>query len=472
MPTDSSTTAYPRMTTATYFRLTMGLALLLSLTNCQKTTTQAPQATGFDPAIAPATSYLAGSVTFTIKELEKKINQELDPVLVGKGSSGGKKGGMFPFRVVRSGPVRIQYTNNQIKLSAPLNLYVSSPFGAAEKTDEKPFCSLQVNFQSPLTVTPNWRLASKIQFTDYNWIVEPEIRLLGNNISLTKFARKALDTYQAAIESAIDSAIYNELRLDQIVMPIWQGIQQPLLLDKQYGLWLLTKPVGVESSPIEGNAEQITTHLRITLETHTKLQPQKPAPFAIGLPPLQKKEQIARMTDLRIMNFIPYTDINRMLARSLKQEKKLLLGALTIKKASVYGGQRSLIVKTDVSGLLNGTLYLRGRPTFDTTSNTLRVRNLDFDAGTVSEIPRISSSLVHDGLIKVLESFLTFPLGGEIERLPQQISKSFEEGPPGKKTNLNIGSFRLTPQQMAIRPDGIQALIRVESKVAVKVEQL
>lgn len=461
------------MTIRFLFRLTLGLALLLSLTQCQKTAPQPPKAEGFDPAIPGDTSYLAGPITFTLKELQEKINQELDPVLVGKGSSSGKSGGIFPFKVVRSGPVRIQYVNNQVKFSAPLGLYINSPFSAGKTAEQRPFCSLHVNFQSPLTVTPNWRLASKVQFTNYEWIVEPEIRFLGKEISLTNFARKLLDKHQSAIESAIDTAVYQELRLDQMVMPIWQSIQKPLLIDRQFGLWLLPIPLGVEASPIAGDSVNITTHLRIAFATKTVLQPEKPDHSEVKLPILQKREKVSEVTDLRLLSVIPYADINRMLARTLaKEKKKILLGALTIRKASVYGGQRSLIVKTEVSGLLNGTLYLKGRPTFDTLSNTLHVKNLDFEAGTVNELSKLSNSLVHNGLVKLLESFLTISLGGEIEKLPQTISESFKKGQTGQKTDLGIQAFRFTPQKIAIRPDGIQALIHVQSKVAVRVKQL
>jgi hypothetical protein len=461
------------MTTRFLFRLTLGLAVLLSLTRCQKTTPRPPKAAGFDPAIPTDTSYLAGPITFTLKELQEKINRELDPVLVGKGSPGGKKGGVFPFRVVRSGPVRIQYANKQIKFSAPLGLFINTPFSSNNTSEQKPFCSLHVNFQSPLTVTPNWRLASQVHFTNYEWIVKPEIRLLGREISLTNFAKKILDNNQTAIESAIDSAVYKELRLDRMVMPIWQNIQKPLLIDRLFGLWLLPKPLGVEASPIDGDSTKITTHLRIAFDSKTVLQPQKPAHSEAKLPLLQKRDQVSQTSDLHLMSFIPYADINRMLDRSLdKAPRKLLLGALKIKKASVYGGQHALIVKTEVSGLLDGTLYLKGRPTFDTLTNTLTVKDLDFDSGTVSELSKISGSLVHKGLVKALESFLTISLGGEIEDLPKKINESFKKGETGKKTNLGIKSFRFTPQKIAIRPDGIQALIKVESNVSVQVKQL
>ncbi|GAB3337500.1 hypothetical protein GCM10027299_48670 [Larkinella ripae] len=461
------------MTPTTLLRYILSLALIVVLTNCQKTKPEPPKAEGFDAAIPPDTSYLAGPVTFTIKELQEKINQELDPVLVGKGSASGKRGGLLPFRVVRSGPVKIQYTDNQIRFSAPLGLFVTTPFGSEKKAEEKPFCSLHVNFRSPLTVTPNWRLSSKVQFTNYEWIVEPEIRILGKDISLANFARKILDNSQSTIESAIDSAVYKELRLDQMVMPIWQSIQKPLLIDRQFGLWLLPKPISVAASPISGDQQKITTHLRIAVTTKTELQPSEPPHTVAKLPPLQKRDTVSQTSDLRLLSHIPYQDINRMIARNLTREnKKLLLGALTINKATVYGGQRALIVKTEVSGLLNGTLYLRGRPTFDTLTKTLSVKNLDFDAGTTRELSSVSNSLVHNGVINVLERFLTFSLGGEIESLPQKITEAFKKGETGKKTALNIQAFRFTPQKIAIRPDGIQALIKVESKVAVQVKQL
>ncbi|GAB3902453.1 hypothetical protein GCM10028803_29170 [Larkinella knui] len=461
------------MTSATFTRLLVGLAILVAMTHCQQAQPRPPKAEGFDAAIPADTSYLAGPITFTLNELQKKINQELGTILVGKGSENGKRAGVFPFQVVRSGPVRIQYASNQLKFSAPLGLYLKKPFSSASVSERKPFCSLHVNFQSPLTVTPNWRLASKVQFTNYEWIEEPEIRLLGKEISLTNFAKKILDNSQSIIESAIDLAIYKELRLDRMVEPIWQSIQKPLLIDRQFGLWLLPKPLAVEASPIDGNAVKITTHLRVAFSTKTVLQPQKPAYSEVKLPVLQKRDTLSQTSDLRLLSFIPYADINRMLARTLAREKKkLLLGALTIQKATVYGGQRALIVKTDVSGLLNGTLYLRGRPTFDTLTNTLHIQDLDFDAGTVSELSRVSNSLIHNGMIKVMEQFLTISLGGDIEKLPQTISESFQKGEAGKKTNLAIQSFQFTPQKIAIRPDGIQALIYVQSKVAVQVKKL
>lgn len=461
------------MTPSHTYRFLTGLIALISLAQCQTKQPQAPVAEGFDPPIPPMLSYVAGSITFDLKEIEKKINQELDPVLIGKETEKGKTEGIISFRVKRLGDVQVRYVDHQIQLSAPLQMWLTKPFSKDTTPPKKPFSVIHVAFKTPITVTPNWRFASHTTFTNYRWLVQPELRILGKEFSLTKLAQNILDKHKADIEKAIDAAVYNNLRLDQMVEPTWQDMQKPLLINKEYGLWLVPKPISVAAGPVDGNARQLTTHVRIAFETQTELKPQEPVHPKTKLTQLQKRDSVSQTSDLNLMSFIPYADINRMLALMIgKQPQKMALGAVTVKGASVYGAQRSLIVKAELSGLVDGPIYLRGRPTFDTLTNTLSVRNLDFDDTSGDLLSKNTGAVWHKPLLSVLESMLTIQLGDDIAKLPQAIDKAYEQGGPGKKTDLGIQSFRFIPQKIAIRPDGIQALIKVKSKVAVKVNSL
>lgn len=453
-------------------RFLTGLATVLLMAQCQQSTPEAPKAEGFDPPIAPTLSYVAGLITFPLQVLKDKINQALDPVLIGKETAGGNVKGIISFRVKRLGPVRVQYANQQVLMSAPLQMWLTKPFSKDTTPPDKPFCSIQVNFKTPVSVTSNWRIASHTTFSDYTWLSKPEMHLLGANISLTNLARKILDKHKTDIEQAIDSAIYEKLRLDQMVAPTWHDLQKPLLINKEYGLWLIPNPVSVVAGDVRGDREQLTVPLRIAFKTSTKLKPKTPEYARTSLPLLQKREQVSLVSDLHLMSFIPYADINRMLAIVVsKQDKKLATGSLTLKSASVYGGQHALIVKADVKGLFNGTVYLKGRPVFDTLTNTLKVDSLDFDGETGSILSKKVGSLLHNGLRKLLEGLITIRLGDDIADLPRKINQAFKEG-PGKKTDMGMSTFRFVPQKIAIRPDGIQALINVESTIAVRVDEL
>lgn len=455
------------------FRLLLALVTLLLITQCQREKPEAPKAEGFDPPIPPTLSYLAGPVTFDLNEIQKKINQELDPVLIGKQTGKGTTEGIISFRVKRLGDIRVQYVDHQIRLSAPLQMWLTKPFSKDTTPPKKPFAVLHVAFNSPIQVTPNWRLASHTTFSNYQWFVKPELRLLGQELSLAKLAQTFLDRHKTDIEKAIDSAVYDYLRLDQLVAPTWQDLQKPLLINKEYGLWLVPKPVSIAAGPVTGNARQLTTHLRIAVETQTELKPQPPVPAKTPLPPLQKRDSVSQTSDLRLMSFIPYADINRTMALTIgRNPKKMALGSITVKGVSVYGAQRSLIVKADLGGLIDGPVYLRGRPLFDTLTNTLSVQQLDFDKSSEDIRSKSTGSVWHDGLRTLVGNMLTIRLDDGIASLPKRIDQAYEKGGPGKKTDLSIQSFRFVPQRIAIRPDGIQTLINVKSKVGVKINRL
>jgi Domain of unknown function (DUF4403) len=447
------------------------LFILVLLAQCQTKKSGPPEAQGFDPPIPPTLSYLAGPITFKLDELRAKINQDLDPVLMGAETEDGRVKGLISFRVKRLTSVDVQYVDHQVKLSAPLQMWLTKPFSKDTTPPKKPFCALHVRFKSTLSVTPNWRLACQTKFTDYEWIKKPEIRLLGGGISLEKLVRNILDKHRTAIESAIDSAVYNELRLDELVRPIWRDMQKPLLISRAYGLWLVPKPISVAAGPISGNRQQLTVPLRIALRTETELKPSTPVSSKTPLPRLQKRDHLSQTSDLNLMSFIPYADINRMLALTINnQNKKLALGTITVNHVSVSGSQHSLIVKADIDGLVNKTVYLKGIPAFDTLTNVLKIENLNFttEAGEVST-SRNEDSVWKNGLRTLLESILTVRLGDDIAKLPQTINEAFETAEAGKGTDLGIQSFRFTPQRIAIRPDGIQALIKVRSTVKLTV---
>ena len=278
--------------TTTMFRLFIGLATLLLMAQCQKAKPEAPKSEGFDPPIPPMLSYVAGPITFPLEELRNKINEEIDPVLIGKETEDGKVKGIMSFRVKRLGPVQVKYVNHQVLLSAPLQMWLTKPFSKDTTPPDRPFCALRVNFKTPISVTEQWRIESHTDFSDYEWIQEPQIKLLGAGISLTNLAQKILDKHKTDIEKAIDSAVHDKLRLDEMVAPTWRDMQKPMLINKEYGLWLIPQPISVAAGPVNGNETQLTVPLRIAFNTKTALKPKTPDYDKTPLPTLQKRETV------------------------------------------------------------------------------------------------------------------------------------------------------------------------------------
>lgn len=442
--------------------------------SCKRVRSEPPVDQVFEPAIPDPISYVSGHVTFKLRDLEYKINHTLGDVLVSEETFEGKKGQAWRFRVERTGPVRLHYANQKVSFSAPLQVFYSNPIGLSRKRKQRTLCALAVNFVSPVSVESGWRLTMRSRFENYRWIQKPTVQILGLKIGITKLADTILQKRRSEIEAAIDKAVHNELRLDRQVSRIWRDMQKPLRIGrKPEEIWLIPRPFSIAVAPIYGNAEQITVPLQIAFRVDTKFGPRPVVETTERLPRLLRHPRLPEASRLHVLAFIPYSDVNRVLARKLDQQKLNLAGGnLAVKSATVYGNGPWLVVRTEVSGAVNGTLYFRGQPRYDTLTNTLRVKNVDFDVDTRERLFATADWLLHDHLRDTLQSAMVVPLRHQIDQLPGKIETAFARGKVGRKTALDVESFRLVPQRLVVRPDGIQVLINVESTVDVFVKRL
>lgn len=464
------------MTTSRTIGFLLLFALLIGFVECQKVRPYAPVAEKFDPPVVDPVSYMAGNLTFNIRDLEKKVNKTLSTTLVHEETFEGHKGEAWRLRVERTGPVNIQYANRRVYFSAPLQVWYSNPIGLRKSANRKsrPLCALAVKFNSPVGVGPNWRLQTKVKFEDYQWTVEPKIKLLGVKIGVRKIAENILEKRRADIEQAIDKAVYKGLRLDRQVGKIWRDMQKPLRIAKTpQHIWLMPKPFSIAAAPVYGNARQITVPIQIAFRVRTRIGPKPTIDTLEQLPRLLHRNVLPQAARLEVLAFIPYSDINQVLAATLEKEKLNLMGGnLKINDATVYGNGQNLILKADVGGAVNGTLYFRGRPFYDTLTNTLRIQKVDFDVDTKERLFATADWLLHDHLRDTIQAAMVVPLRQQVSSIPEKIETAFAKAKVGQSTSLNIDTFRLIPQRIVVQPEGVQVLIKVKSKVAVKVKRL
>lgn len=452
------------------------LLFFIYLTGCHRVRPDTPVQEDFEPPIDDPVSFMAGKLTFNIRDLEAKINRSLAKTLVPETTFEGRKGEAWHLRVERTGPVRIRYVDQRVYFSAPLQVWYTNPIGLrkSKKRKSRPLCALAVRFTSPVGVGPQWRLQTKSRFENYHWTLEPKVQLLGIKVSVKKIAETILDKRRADIEHAIDKAVHDGLRLDREVSKIWRDMQKPLRIARVPSMiWLMPKPFSIAVAPVYGNARQLTVPIQIAFRVKTRIGPKPELDSLERLPRLLRRKTLPDSARIEVLAFIPFSDVNQILARRLTNQKlDLLRGNLTLKNATVYGSGRQIILKTDVGGAVKGTLFFHGNPHYDTLSNTLQVRGVDLDVDTKERLFATADWLLHDHLRDTIQSAMVFPLRHQISSIPDKIETAFAHAKVGQKTALSIDTFRLVPQRIVVRPDGVQILIKVKSKVAVKVKKL
>ena len=117
-------------------------------------------------------------------------------------------------------------------------------------------------------------------------------------------------------------------------------------------------------------------------------------------------------------------------------------------------------------------MYFHGKPAYDTLTNTLRIKEIDFAVDTKENLLATADWLLHDHLRDTLQSILMVPLRQPISTIPDKIETAFSKAKVSQKTDLEIDTFRMVPQRIVVQPEGVQVLIKVNSKLAVKMKRL
>ncbi len=449
--------------------LLLGLLVGISVISCKRVKPQPPDATAFDDTLAIGPSYLSAPVLFEVRELEEKVNQSLGEVLVDQESLPKTKGTVLRLRVLRSGRVRMSFDGKRLSFGAPITIWIDNPLDLNHKRQQ--LGSLDVEFNSPVAVTPNWRILTRVTLKRYRWTVEPKVKLLGIRFNVKRRVDRILQKRRPEIEQAISAAIYQELRLDREIGKIWRSLHRPLRINRNYeNIWLVPHPYAISASKVYGNRKTIVVPLRVELrlETHFGDRPDSLRPAA--LPPLRRADTLPPVTELNLLSRVSYDRLNLALKRTLKNKKlEVAAQSISIQEAMVYGGGNTLILETKVKGAINGTLFFRGRPAFDTLRQTAAVRNFEYDIHTEDVLPHTADYFLHDMLKDSLQQALSLPLHRYFSTIPVKIETAFERGRPGRKADLDIQTFRFIPRQIAIRPEAIHVHLRVRTSFRIKI---
>ncbi|RRB02887.1 DUF4403 family protein [Larkinella rosea] len=458
-------------------RATLLAVLLAGACSCKRVRPEPPAARNFDDSLQVDSSYISAPIRFDITDLEGKINKALGRVLVENAQIKSGISRPIYIRIERSAPIRLAFDGNRLTFGASLKIWISNPLRLSNNpkdTSNRVYSALEVRFRSPLTVRNDWRMETNVELEHYRWITEPQIRLLGINIPVTKLADHILKKRENGIENAIDKAVFNELRLDRELQTVWRDIQKPLLINRAYQeVWLRPRPFAVLVGPIRGNPTSIIIPMRIKLAIDSKFGSKPVYDPNPQLPRLQKVAFLPMISHLNLLSRIPYHQMSAVLNQFITGKKFDIVNHLVdIEKVSVYGSDHALIVRTDIKGAIAGTLYFRGRPAFDTLRNELVMQNIDYDMQTEQSLAKVADWLLHDTLKDTVQAAMKMPLQEYFTLIPNRIETAFAKAKVGRKARIDIPKFQLSPKAIAVRPDGLYILLHADAAMILEVVNL
>jgi hypothetical protein len=273
------------------------------------------------------------------------------------------------------------------------------------------------------------------------------------------------------VNREIDKALQSVLDLRKTMQKTWSDIQKPILLSPEYGIWIKITPVEMSTIPLQSSTGIIDHTIGIRAITELSYGNEPEYTINATLPEIKITSRMENSFLINLPVDIPFEKINE-LAREQMVGYQVSQGKYRIRvnDLTVYGNNDDLVVALNVSGSINGTVYLAGKPWFDADSSLVRIKDLDFDIRTKNVLHKSAAWIFHQGLAGTIGTKLEFPIGKQLDQVRNEIQSYLDQN---RKMDIFTvgGSIRnLTLDNIIITRNSLKASFILEGNLVVRIE--
>ncbi len=420
------------------------------------------------------------SLNIGLADIEKQINNQLKDLIFEDKSMTDNNNDQFMAKVWKREPIKTSAANNEILFKVPLKVwlkvgYKAAPLGIEISTVKETEFDFNVNFKSSFAISNKWEAITTTTLVNYEFITTPKVRVGPIDIPVTGLVKKALDAKTPEIIKALDQSIKDKIEIKKYIVQAWNQTMQPYLVSEKYRTWLKVSPVELQMSPIiiAGNNVKANIGLKAYTETVTGSKPN--ITTVNNIPDLSLVSNITDDFQVGILSEISH-------AEAVAFAKDTLVGqnfefqngkyAVKVTDIDIYGNENQLIIKTGLSGSLNGTIYFKGIPYYDEKSRSIKLNNFDYDLKTKSLLANAASWLLSSKLSKTMKESLEIPVGSNIDDIKKQIQDNLTKNQLRKGILLQGTINDISPDKVYLTPNSIIARVMATGKVGLKIEGL
>lgn len=416
-------------------------------------------------------------IEIPLSEIEHQINQQLGKVLFEDNSLDDNGGDNLMLKVTKRLPIGIESKGgNLFNIRVPVNIWAKAGYkveklGISVSKYEDTEFDIDLNFLTRINLNPDWKISTSTTPNGYKWISEPKVKIGFFEIPITGIIEKIMDRELPNVVKTVDGEIA-KINLRPKVEPVWKSVQEPILMNEAYQAWLRVTPQSVMMTPIGTKGRNVRIGLGITALAETFLGNKPGNQPVVTLPALKIAEKMEEKFEVGLMTEIPYSQMRKIaldLAGGKTYEFNDGKQKITVLDIEIYGNGDDVVVGTTVSGALNGKVYVKGKPYYDATTTSIRVKDLDFDLDTKDRLVKTANWLAHGKFLKMMEPYFSVPVASQLDEARKMIKENLSGNAMNKAVKLNGSLSELKPGTIYVRPNGIQAIIYAKGRLDVQV---
>jgi hypothetical protein len=241
----------------------------------------------------------------------------------------------------------------------------------------------------------------------------------------------------------------------------WHELQQPIALADR--AWLSMQPEAVWIAHLSGTGQAVSTAFILTARPRIVFG-DRPEARGRPLPRLQVAYPQGAGLHLAIEAEMPFTEATLPLAKAL-ESKRYAIGHrdVTVGDVEVSGSTQGVQVRIEVTGFVQGTFTVTGKPVYDAESAVLSLKDLDVAFEGEDVVDEATEGLFHKRLLATLTEQARWPLGARIEQAKKRLERALNQ-PVAPQVELRTQLTHIRPENVYTTATGVRVIAVVDGR--------
>lgn len=330
---------------------------------------------------------------------------------------------------------------------------------------------LEMSFVTDTDIDSLWNFKTLTKLSHHRWVEKPKLSVAGLNIPIETISNFALNKSKTTIENSIDQAVKDNFTLKSKMKENMTMFDQPFRLDTSLSAWLSIKPEEFRLNKVINN--KFSALGKIQIKGVSTFTTYKPAPFKVSdkLPKIFWSEAIPDSSIFRLVADIKTMDINPVINANLNG-KTFSEGdkSITLSNIMTNCDYEYFRVVSDVSGTVNGTLIIKGKPKYDAVKNEFYMEDVDMDIKTKNVIHKAAAWIAQGKIRKELESKLRFSVQSFLSEAQKNIDSQLKTFKDKYDIEMKVGLGSADVENFELKPGQIEAVLKTKFHLEMRIK--
>jgi hypothetical protein len=447
--------------------------LLVSCSSAKKIEALKPEPGNDKPvAVETTTSFINLPVTIAIADVETQVNKLLNGLVY---EDKKIEDDNIAMKVWKTAPIKFSEQNGKLQTIVPIKItanvrYGTSALGMSLYDTREVNMNGVITFNSKIGLS-NWKINTTTTIESLEWKESPSVTIGSKQVSITYLINPAVKLFKKQIENELDKAISKSMDFKPQVLDALQQVSTPILANEQYETWFMVTPNELYVTDAVLSKKQITMDMGMKCSMQTWVGEKPANNFKKENVVLKAVSKMPDKITATVAAVSTYESAGKLITKNFQgQEFGSGKRKVTVQNVNLWSKDSKMIIALDLTGSINGTIYLSGYPSYNAATKEIYFDQLDYVLDTKSVLLKTANWLAEGIILRKIQESCRYSIKENLEEGKKNLAPYLNNYSPmpGVFINGTVNDFEF--DKIELTDKAIIAFIKGSGKMNLKID--